>query len=65
MLTVVPHLGHDWHQMKERLTESIKTRVTPDVKKEFKKLAKLKHLDPSDLQREAFRRFLEAETKPT
>lgn len=44
--------------MSEALTETIKTRVPPWVKRGFKKIARDRHLNPADIQREAFRDYL-------
>jgi len=46
-------------QMNElRLSETIKTRVEPNVKEALADIAKKNHLKPSDIQRQAFRDYL-------
>ena len=40
------------------LTDNIKTRVEKNIKKALKSIAAAKHLDVSDIQREAFRDFI-------
>lgn len=46
--------------MKERLSASIKTRTTKNVKSAFHALARVRRLNPADLQREAFDQYIEA-----
>lgn len=39
--------------MSEALTENIKTRVPPSIKRGFKRIAKARHLKVSDIHRDA------------
>jgi hypothetical protein len=48
----------------ELLTAEIKTRVQPQVKEAFEAIARDRHLDVSDIVREAFREFLAKHPKP-
>lgn len=43
----------------ELLTENIKLRVPPWVKRGIKRIARDRHLKEADIQREAFRQYLE------
>ena len=43
---------------KERLPESVRTRVSRGFKKALAAIAEALHLDESDIQREAFRDFI-------
>lgn len=46
---------------KQRLNATIKTRVTRDTKREISRVAKVKKLEKSDIQREAFQFYLNNE----
>ena len=48
----------------EILNAEIKTRVAPSVKSAFEKIAQERHLDTSDIVREALREFLAKHTVP-
>lgn len=43
---------------KIRYSEDIRTRVTPSTRRAFKRIAKARNLDESDIQREAFTQYL-------
>ena len=43
---------------RERRDEEVKARVTPDVKKHCEMIARSRHLDLSDILREAVREYL-------
>ena len=45
-----------------KLNEEIKTRVTRQMKLAFRRLAEARHMNESILQREAYRKFIEAES---
>jgi len=59
--------GRQWctlfHMKHEALTDQIKTRVQPSVKKAFQSIAVRRHLDVSDIVREALREYLSKDTQ--
>lgn len=59
-------MGHNVHQMdtkvnKDGLTEVVKVRVPRQIAKRFQRIATLRVKRTSELAREAFVRFIEAE----
>jgi predicted transcriptional regulator len=47
----------------QKLTSDIKVRVPTSVRKAFEEVAKSRHLELSDIAREAFREFLARQNK--
>lgn len=61
MLPIVTDCVTNGDVSKKRYPEDIRTRVTKPVRRAFKQIARARKLDESDIQREAFDRYLQSE----